>query len=32
MMRHFNGQQYCAVENTPITGSAQNIFVQAEKE
>jgi hypothetical protein len=32
MMRHLNGLQYCAVENTPFTCSAQNIFLHAEKE
>jgi hypothetical protein len=32
MMRHLNGQQCCAVENTPIIGSAQTILLHAEKE
>ena len=32
MMRHLNGQQYCAVENTPNIGSAQNFLLHAEKE
>ena len=32
MMRHLNGQQYCAMQNTQIIGSAQNNFLHAEKE